>query len=49
MHCLLWVKGASKINIDSDGAVCQFIHQYITGVVPQIVMKIRRSEICCLI
>ena len=33
-HCLLWVKGAPKINIDSDEAVCQFIDQYITGVVP---------------
>ena len=33
-HCLLWVKGAPRIGIDSDETVCQFIDQYITGVVP---------------
>ena len=33
-HCLLWVDGAPRIDIDSDEDVCSFIDTYISGVVP---------------
>ena len=28
-HCLLWVKGAPKIDVDTDENVCQFINKYV--------------------
>ena len=36
IHCLLWVKDASKIGRDPDDAVCAFIDKYITAVIPPI-------------
>ena len=33
-HCLLWVKDAPHIDIDSDNAVCAFIDAYISGRIP---------------
>ena len=34
VHCLLWVKGAPHIDIDSDEDVCKFIDEYVKGTVP---------------
>ena len=33
-HCLLWVKGAPKIDIDTDESVCEFIDKYVKGTIP---------------
>ena len=33
-HCLLWVDGAPKIDVDSDEEVCLFIDKYISGMIP---------------
>ena len=33
-HCLLWVKGAPKIDVDSDEIVCAFIDKYVNSMVP---------------
>ena len=35
VHCLLWVKGAPKINQDLDDDVCRFIDKYITAMIPK--------------
>ena len=35
-HCLLWVKGAPKINKDPHDVACAFTHKYITAVIPLI-------------
>ena len=34
-HCLLWVKGAPKINQDSHDDVCRFIDKHITAMMPK--------------
>ena len=33
-HCLLWVDGAPRIDVDPDEHVCRFIDEYVTGVIP---------------
>ena len=33
-HCLLWVDGAPKLDIDSDEDVCAFIDEYVSGIIP---------------
>ena len=35
-HCLLWVRDASRIDEDSDEAVCEFINKYICASPPVI-------------
>ena len=34
-HCLLWVKGAPKLDRNSDEEVCAFIDRHITAVLPE--------------
>ena len=33
-HCLLWVEGAPKIDVDDDKVICKFIDKYVSGMVP---------------
>ena len=33
-HCLIWVKDAPRIDIDTDEAVCRFIDEYVQGALP---------------
>ena len=33
-HCLLWVEGAPKIDVDDDRVICGFIDKYVSGMVP---------------
>lgn len=33
-HCLLWVKDAPRVDVDSDDIVCEFIDNYISGRIP---------------
>ena len=33
-HCLLWVKDAPKVDVNSDEEVCDFIDKYINGRIP---------------
>ena len=35
-YCLLWIKGAPKIDKDPDDVVCAFIDKYITAVIPPV-------------
>ena len=35
VHCLLWVKGAPKLDRNYDEEVCAFIDKYITAVLPE--------------
>ena len=33
-HCLLWVEGAPKIDVDDDDVICKFIDTYVSGMLP---------------
>ena len=33
-HCLLWVKDAPKVDVNSDEEVCEFVNRYINGRIP---------------
>ena len=58
-HCLLWVKDAPRVDINSDEEVCQFVDKYINGMVPSdipenedirdLVLKLQthRHNACC--
>ena len=43
-HCLLWVKDAPSINVDSDEDVCRFKTNMFLELFPLILKKIKRSE-----
>ena len=33
-HCLLWVDGAPRVDVDSDEDVCAFVDKYVSGCIP---------------
>ena len=33
-HCLLWIKGAPKIDVDKDDVICKFSDKYVSGMLP---------------
>ena len=35
MHCLLWVKDASHIDVQSDEDLCKFIDLFVSGMIPE--------------
>ena len=48
-HCLLWVKNAPQIDVDSDEDVCSFVDEYISGRIPSPTDDLDNDDVCELV
>ena len=48
-HCLLWVKNAPQIDVDSDEDVCSFVDKYISGRIPSPTDDPDNDDVCELV
>ena len=48
-HCLLWVKNAPQIDVDTDEDVCSFVDEYISGRIPSSTDDLDNDDVCELV